>query len=212
MSDVSLTAIKLGFLGDSSVGKTAICNSFMGIEFAQEMISTIGSDKLETKMVLKNGKKVKVVLWDTAGQERFQSIALNAVKSAHGIVVVFDLTNRESFENVSSWLEKIKDNSSNCALVLFGNKADLPQDMWKVTLDEAQEFAKKMNIKYFETSAKTKQGIDDGFSYIANESFEKLSKKMGGIKIGEKDDDEYEVVDGCFGKKRRKKKKKNTSK
>ena len=69
MSDVSLTAIKLGFLGDSSVGKTAICNSFMGIEFAQEMISTIGSDKLETKMVLKNGKKVKVVLWDTAGQE-----------------------------------------------------------------------------------------------------------------------------------------------
>ena len=77
--------------GPSGKGKTAVCNSLMNIEFAEDMLSTIGSDRLETKFPLKNGQNIKLVLWDTAGQERFRSVALNALKAAQGVIIVFDL-------------------------------------------------------------------------------------------------------------------------
>ena len=202
--EISRTCVKLGFLGDSSVGKTSICNVFMGIEFSQEMISTIGSDKLETKIVLNNGKQIKVVLWDTAGQERFHSMGLNTIKNANGVVVVFDVTNRDSFDSVNNWLEKIKESCKNPALVLFANKADFPKEILKVTNEEIEEFAKKMNLKFFETSAKANKGITEGMSYIANEAFNKITGNN--IIIDNKEDD-FEIVDGCFGKKKRRKKK-----
>ena len=212
---ISLKAVKIGFLGDSSVGKTAICNSLLGLEFSQDMLSTIGRDKFETKFNLKNGNEIKLILWDTAGQERFRSIALKAIRAVHGIVIVFDVTNKKSFENVVSWLEDIKENLQNPTLILLGNKIDIEKDQWQVTTEEAKAFAEKMKLPYFETSAKTKQGINEGFSYIVNETYEKVKgKNNGNIDI---EDDKPEEKSGCFGKKKKKnknedKKKKNKEK
>ena len=150
---ISVKAIKVALLGDSSVGKTAICNSLMNIEFSQDMLSTIGSDKLETKFPLKNGNEIKLILWDTAGQERFRSVALKAIKAVQGIVVVFDVTVRKSFENIDSWLEEIKNNFTNPSLVLFGKKVDMDKEKWEVTKEEAEQYAKKMNLQYSQNIA-----------------------------------------------------------
>ena len=201
---ISVKAIKVALLGDSTVGKTAICNSLMNIELSQDMLSTIGSDKLETKFPLKNGTEIKLILWDTAGQERFRSVALKAIKAVQGIVIVFDVTLKKSFQNIDLWLEEIKNNFNNPSLVLFGNKVDMDKEKWEVTKEEAEQYAKKMNLQYFETSAKTKKGLNEGFSYIVNESYNKLGGGDDGIKI---DEDEWEIVNGCFGKKKRRKKK-----
>lgn len=201
---ISVKAIKVALLGDSTVGKTAICNSLMNIEFSQDMLSTIGSDKLETKFPLKNGTEIKLILWDTAGQERFRSVALKAIKAVQGIVIVFDVTLKKSFQNIDLWLEEIKNNFNNPSLVLFGNKVDMDKEKWEVTKEEAEQYAKKMNLQYFETSAKTKKGLNEGFSYIVNESYNKLGGGDNGIKI---DEEEWETVNGCFGKKKRRKKK-----
>ena len=202
---ISVKAIKVALLGDSTVGKTAICNSLMNIEFSQDMLSTIGSDKLETKFPLKNGTEIKLILWDTAGQERFRSVALKAIKAVQGIVIVFDVTLKKSFQNIDLWLEEIKNNFNNPSLVLFGNKVDMDKEKWEVTKEEAEQYAKKMNLQYFETSAKTKKGLNEGFSYIVNESYNKLGGNDPNINIG--GEEEWETVNGCFGKKKRRKKK-----
>lgn len=202
---ISLKAIKIALLGDTSVGKTAICNALMNLEFTTDMLSTIGSDKLETKFVLKNGNEIKLILWDTAGQERFRSMALQALKIAQGVVLVFDVSNRKTFDNISQWLQQIKDQLQNPSLVLFGNKADLEKEKWKVSTEEAKKYAQTKGLTYFETSAKTRQGINDGFDYIVNETYNRVEGiKNKNLKLGE----EVEEKTGCFGKKKSKKNKK----
>ena len=209
--NVSLKAIKIGLLGDSAVGKSTIVTKFINLDFKDDLLSTIGSDKYDTKFTLENGKKIKLIIWDTAGQERFRSMALQALKAVHGIILVFDLTNRESFENINEWLETIKENFNNPNLILFGNKADEDKKKWQVSKEEAERFAHKLNLKYFETSGYKKIGLQEGFSSIVNDIYNKLKGTVddigggGGVEI-KKDDDEYVV--GCFGKKKKKKKKK----
>ena len=142
---ISLKAIKVGLLGDGAVGKTAICNSYLGLEFKEDTLSTIGSDRTDTKIQLKNGQEIKVILWDTAGEERFRSMALKALKAVQGIVLVFDVIKKSSFENVSNWLQQIKDNLSNPRIVLFANKVDFPKDEWNVDIEEAKQVEEKKN-------------------------------------------------------------------
>ena len=171
-------AVKIGFLGDSPVGKTSVCKSFAGYEFSEEEIATIGSDRFEKKVTLKNGKEIKVAYWDTDGQERFRAAAIKTIRFVREIIIVFQLTDRKSFEDVNDFLQTIKENWSNPKIVLFGNKIDIDKKEWKVTSEEAKEFAKKMNLPYFETSAKTKQGIDEGFSYIIEEAYHVAEKRL----------------------------------
>ena len=212
MKKKKISCIKIAVLGDSPTGKTSICGSFMGLDFRQETLATIGTDNLETRSTLKNGEEIKLYLLDTAGQERFRSMSLKTTRSAQGVVLVFDLTNRKSFENINVWLEQIKENLDNPCIVLFGNKNDRPKEEWRVTIEEAEEFAKKINLKFFETSAKTKFGINEGLSYIANETYDKIKKMIDNTSNyfqlnGIRNDNEYEYVNGCFGKKKRRKKK-----
>ena len=170
---VTVKAIKLGLLGDSRVGKTAICDSLLNLEFSEESIGTIGNVKLDTIFKLKDGNSIKLILWDSAGQERFRSVAMGALKAVKGIVLVFDITSHESFENINMWLKQINEHCNNPCLVLFGNKIDLDQSLRQVTPEEIKKFCNEKNLTYFETSAKTKQGINDGFNYIVNEAYEK---------------------------------------
>ena len=146
MDKKKISCVKIAVLGDSHTGKTSICDSFMGIEFREDTLSTIGTDKYETRSTLKNGEEIKLVLWNTAGQERFRSMALKSVRNAKGVILVFDLTNRTSFENINVWLKQIEENLDNPCIVLFGNRNDRPKEQWQVTIEEAQEFAKKKLI------------------------------------------------------------------
>ena len=105
----SIQVVKIGILGDSEVGKTAICNSFFNIEFTEDMLATIGSEKLEKKIKLKNDEEIKLVLYDTPGTERFRHIAFMGTRNADGIILVFDLLKKITFEHLDSWLQDIKD-------------------------------------------------------------------------------------------------------
>ena len=176
-NNIEATVIKIGLLGDGKVGKSAICNRFLGLEFNIDTMTTIGSEKFEKKINLKNGKEIRLILWDTAGQERFRSAALRTIKFVQGIVLVFDVSDKKSFENINMWLEEINDNFENPCLVLFGNKIDKPKKEWEITPEEIKEFAKQKKMAFFETSAKENIGLDKGLTHIANEAYEKLVLK-----------------------------------
>ena len=212
---IKRNAIKIAMLGDSMVGKTAICNTFMNIEFNDSNLSTIGVEKLESQLTLKNGEEIKLIIWDTAGQERFRSIALKSIKTAQGVVIVFDLTKKSTFNNVVNWLKQINDNlNSNVSLVLFGNKCDIEEGKWEVNKEEVLKFAKIKGLPYFETSAKSNINIKEGFENVANAAYEKLEgNKNNNEKKIELDNKQRQSEGGCCGggrnedKKKKKKKK-----
>ena len=212
---IKRNAIKIAMLGDSMVGKTAICNTFMNIEFNDSNLSTIGVEKLESQFTLKNGEEIKLIIWDTAGQERFRSVALKSIKTAQGVVIVFDLTKKSTFNNVVNWLKQINDNlNSNVSLVLFGNKCDIEEGKWEVNKEEVLKFAKIKGLPYFETSAKSNINIKEGFENVANAAYEKLEgNKNNNEKKIELDNKQRQSEGGCCGggrnedKKKKKKKK-----
>ena len=170
----NISAIKIGLLGTTTVGKTAIVNSIMGLEFNEDMLMTIGSYKLEKEFKLKNDKNIKLVFWDVCGAERQRPIAMNYMKSAQGIILIFDFTQKKSFDDLNSWLVLIKDDLLDPLIVIFGNKIDIEKDKWEVTSEEANKFAKEKGIAFFETSAKTGKGINEGLSYFVNAVYNKI--------------------------------------
>ena len=210
---IALKVAKIALLGDSTVGKTSICLTYKGIEFKENTLFTIGTDKFDKIIKVENGKEIKLVIWDTAGQERFRSIALSAIKSVKGIILVADLTKKSSFINIKMWLEDIQNNFNNPSLVLFGNKADLTEKR-QVTSEEAKKYAEENGLIYFETSAKTNQGINEGFAYIANQAYKKAEQKLNSgkgknIEIGKDEIKETESSKCCGSKKNEKKKNEN---
>ena len=202
---LDIKSIKLGLLGDSSVGKTCVCLSYLDIEIPKDLLATIGSDKYETKFMLENGKEIKLVFVDTAGQERFRSQDFFAVRGALGIILVFDFTIRSTFEHLEIWLREIRDNfNDDTVVVLFGNKIDIEKEKWQVTSEEAKEYAKKNNLALFETSAMTKKGINEGINYIANKAYsiaDKRKEKKNNINIKP----ENKANEKCVGKKNKNK-------
>ena len=163
---------------------------------------------MEASMKMEDGEEMKLVIWDTAGQERFQSIALSSIKNSQGIIVVFDVTSKKSFNNVLRWLEQINEKTNNVVIVLFGNKCDMEER--KVSREDAEKLAKEHNLSYFETSAKTKMNIYEGFSKVANEAYVKFGNNKTGIDLDEVD---KQGGKGCCGKeKTRHNSKKNLNK
>jgi small GTP-binding protein len=207
-SKIAIKAIKIGLLGDTQVGKTAICRSFMNYEFENDILSTIGNIKLEKKYKLKNGEQIKLILWDSAGQERYRSVAMSTLKAVAGVILVFDVTNKDSFTNVSNWLLDIKEHLNNPCLILFANKIDMEKELWTITEEEIIEFANEKKLIYFKTSAKTKAGIDEGFAYIINDAYERIRQRSEEeekrrIELKAKAPENKEKS-GCFGKKKKK--------
>ena len=170
--------IRISMLGDSSVGKTSLINVFLNVEFSDNLLSNIGIEKTETKMTMKDGNEMKLIIWDTAGQERFHSISTGTIKNSQGIVVTFDVTSQKTFNNVKNWLINIRDNNDKIPIVLFGNKCDLIGKR-EVGEKEAQDFAKENNLTYFETSAKNNINVKEGFTKIAEDAYEKAGGAVG---------------------------------
>ena len=179
---INRKALKLGIFGDSAVGKTSIVNSFLNLEFYRDMIATIGTDKYEAKLKLNNGNDIKLFLWDSGGAERFRGVSLNIVKRGQGGILVFDVTSKNSFENLSRWLNSIYEINPKFDLILFGNKADKDKSEWEVTNEEINKFIEEKKLKYFEVSAKNRIGINEGINYIVNELCKEEEKEYIVIK------------------------------
>ena len=168
--------VKIGLLGDEKVGKTSICHSFVNLNLPEDYITTIGYEKFEKKELLNNGKEVRLIIWDSGGQERFRSSIISTLRHVEEIIIVFDVTNRKSFDDIENWLEIIKERFNDPVIILFGNKVDVKKEEWKVTEEEINLFCTKKKLKYFGTSAKNNNGIKEGFSYLANIIFERVVK------------------------------------
>ena len=174
--------LKLGFFGDFNVGKTSILNSFMDLEFYEDIPSTIVYDKIDKKFRLNNGREIKLIIWDTAGSERYRRVSLNIIKNIQGGIVVFDVTSKQSFENISIWLKSIYEINPNFYLILFGNKIDKDKSEWEVTNEEINKFIEEKKLKYFEVSAKNRIEINEGINYIVNELCKEEEKEYIVIK------------------------------
>lgn len=158
MEDNDTQQLKIVFIGDSSVGKTTIIQRYISARFEACSQPTVGS-MFFTKELEVNGKDFKLQIWDTAGQERFQSIAPLYFRDAHGVIVTFDVTNRDSFHNLSNWIQKLEDlGPERLAVCLIGNKIDL-EDEREITTQEMKELAEDMGACWQETSAMDDLGV-----------------------------------------------------
>ncbi|KAH0789581.1 ras-related protein Rab-13 [Histomonas meleagridis] len=158
------TLIKLLILGESAVGKSCLLLRFVDDKFNETFLTTIGIDFKVRHMEI-DGKKVKLQIWDTAGQEKFKTITKAYYRGANGILIVFDLTNRDSFEQTKNWMDSITEAMSDPVdIVLVGNKCDMDR---KISREEAETKAKEFNVPYFETSAKENINIDATFLELA---------------------------------------------
>jgi len=163
---MSVLSYKFIIIGASGVGKTAILKRLIDDIFVEESQSTIGVE-FDSTMLTVDNKKVKLQIWDTAGQERFRSISKAYYRNAIGVILVFDLTDRKSFDELSTWLNDVHTLcDANAVIQLIGNKCDLV-DQRTVSLAEAESFAKRNQMHYLETSAKSGSYINDAFIQVA---------------------------------------------
>ena len=182
--------LKYIIVGDSSVGKSNLLSKFAHNKFADSYEATIGVE-FDVKNLEINEKIFRIQIWDTAGQENFKSITKAYYKNCVCAMVVYDITKRQTFDNIQTWLDDVRNESpKNALIILIGNKIDLYQER-QISYDEGNDFAKKNEILFAETSAKTGEGVDDIFRKSAkeieqriNDNFYDLSSESCGIKKG----------------------------
>ena len=150
-------------IGDSNVGKTSIIKRYCNNQFSPSYISTVGID-FETKYLRLNGKIINLQIWDTAGQERYKVLAKNYYKNSDGFIIVYDITDKKSFNNVANWITQIKDSASeNVKCVLLGNKCDL-EELRQVDINQGKDLANNYHLKFYETSAQKGNNIQKVFT------------------------------------------------
>eukprot|EP00913_Durusdinium_trenchii_P035782 g33483.t1 len=160
--------VKLLLLGDSAVGKSSLLMRFCESKFDANFVLTIGVD-FKWKQVERQQRKLKIQVWDTAGQERFRTITPAYYRAAMGVVICYDITDKASFEHIDYWLQQLEQHGDEgVQRVLVGNKADLEENR-KVSKEEGQQLAAQYNMKFFETSAKSGQDVDEAFLSIADD-------------------------------------------
>ncbi|XP_056295606.1 ras-related protein Rab-41 isoform X3 [Pseudoliparis swirei] len=161
-----LRKFKLVFLGEQSVGKTSLITRFMYDSFDNTYQATIGIDFLSKTMYLED-RTVRLQLWDTAGQERFRSLIPSYIRDSTIAVVVYDITNLNSFQQTSKWIDDVRtERGSDVIIMLVGNKTDLA-DKRQITTEEGEQRAKELNVMFIETSAKTGYNVKQLFRRVA---------------------------------------------
>jgi len=172
----------LVLIGDSGVGKSCLLLRFADDKWTDSYISTIGVD-FKIRTIELDSKTIKLQIWDTAGQERFRTISSTYYRGAHGIIVVYDVTSRASFENVQRWLTEIdKYARENVNKLLVGNKADMADDEKghrQVSQQDGKNFAEARSIPFLETSAKSGTFVDTAFLMMAHEIKNKMTAPGG---------------------------------
>ena len=162
----SIDTYKIVVLGDISVGKTSILSRFRYGIFEPEYMPTLGIDFFSQNLFYED-KTIRLILWDTAGEERFRSLIPSYLKNADCIIIVFDITNKDSFNSLNKWLTDSKNNASEGTIyIICGNKSDLKEKR-TVNENEIDEYIKKNELIYVECSAKNGEGIKDLFNTVA---------------------------------------------
>jgi len=164
---------KIILIGDSGVGKTNILSRYTSNYFSDSSKSTVGVE-LGCKIEEVNGTKVKIQVWDTAGQERYKSITKTYYKGAKGALIVYDISRKESFNNVDKWIGDLKEfGEEDVCVILVGNKCDL-EDMRQVSTDEVSKKAEQYSVGFCETSALSAKNIDTAFQMLIKKVSEKI--------------------------------------
>lgn len=172
---------KIITLGDSKVGKSSLIIKFIDNKFSSNYLSTVGFDLKHKSIKLQNGEDIKLVIHDTAGEERFKSLSTNYIKKANGVLLVYDITLKESFINITNWMNDIVEEAGNkVPIVLVGNKSDLKKERI-VSKEEGKKMAKQYNLQFFETSAKDGTNVEKCFLEIAQQIIEKKSQRKMSI-------------------------------
>uniref|UniRef100_A0A7S3KIL9 Uncharacterized protein n=1 Tax=Euplotes crassus TaxID=5936 RepID=A0A7S3KIL9_EUPCR len=158
-------------LGDSSVGKTTIATSFKtGSLMEKSTQSTVGID-FWTKVVNVNGVRIQTLIYDTSGQERFRSITKGYIKKGEGVLILYDITNKQSFKAVKLWINQIREYGQEHACILVvGNKSDLKESR-KVTYEEGESLAESYGVHFMETSSKDMESIDQAFEVVIKQVY-----------------------------------------
>ena len=163
-SDFDYT-IKILVVGDSTVGKTNFIRMFIENKFNQNYMTTSGIDLKTSNIEIKN-KKIRVQLWDTAGQEKYRAITTNLFLKVQGVLIVYDITNEETFNNLKSWVKSIKDEcGKQMQMLIVGNKNDL-EEQRVIDKNIATEYAKEEKLEYIETSSKTGDNIQKAITLL----------------------------------------------
>ncbi|KAJ3609323.1 hypothetical protein NHX12_023846 [Muraenolepis orangiensis] len=167
-------------LGDSTVGKSSLLKRFTDGIYSDVADPTVGVDFYARSLDLEPGVKIKLQLWDTAGQERFRSITTSYYRNSVGGLLVFDLTNRKTFEHVHEWHKEVSEHilPHHMVFILIGHKSDLAGDR-QVGRDEAERLAADLGIRYVETSAKCNSNVDRAFELLTRDIYELM--QMGEI-------------------------------
>ena len=200
---------KVLLIGNSSVGKSSLLLRFVDNQWNDLFVPTIGVDfKIRTMEI--DNKNVKLQIWDTAGQERFKNITASYYRGAHGIFVVYDISDMESFKNINNWLIEIEKNANkNVYKILVGNKCDL-EDKRTVSYQQGKELAETYGMQFIETSAKSNTNVDEAFQLLGREvmkmSLNDKEKNFGNknkMKLDKKTEDiVFQQKQGCCGGKK----------
>ena len=179
-------SINIILIGDSGVGKTNVFSRYFQNKFEQNFISTIGMDR-QTKFIKYKNNIYKFNISDTAGQERFRSLPIKYYQNADGALLLFDISDKESFDNIDLWINDLNKNSrkeGKQTIYLIGNKIDLPNR--KVTQEEGKELAKKYGLQYYEMSCKININIYEIISRLIIDCFNNITEGDGGFTLKKK--------------------------
>ena len=163
---------KIILVGDTSVGKTNIINKYIKNEFREDFYATIGVEFRHKKFIVEN-RKIKAQIWDTAGQERYKAITRAYYKGAKGAFIVYDITRKETFDDVDKWRnELISSCNQEITVMLIGNKCDL-EDQREISKEQGEEKAKSFGFSFLETSALSGENLEKGFQMLIEEIYQK---------------------------------------
>jgi len=165
---------KILIIGNSSVGKTSFLFRYADDSFTSAFVSTVGID-FKVKTVIRREKKIKLQIWDTAGQERYRTITTAYYRGAMGFILMYDVTNEESFNSVQDWVTQIKTYSwDNAQVILVGNKSDMESER-VVSFNRGKQLADQLGLEFFETSAKENINVKNVFERLVDIICEKMS-------------------------------------
>ncbi|XP_062984122.1 ras-related protein Rab-3C [Elgaria multicarinata webbii] len=168
---------KLLIIGNSSVGKTSFLFRYADDSFTSAFVSTVGID-FKVKTVFKNEKRIKLQIWDTAGQERYRTITTAYYRGAMGFILMYDITNEESFNAVQDWSTQIKTYSwDNAQVILVGNKCDMEEER-VISTDRGKHLAEQLGFEFFETSAKDNINVKQTFERLVDIICDKMSESL----------------------------------